>query len=167
MIIAGIAVIATALYLNLDKIHNFENQINISLTNFFNLKNIIFLAIVLAICIYLIWRAIIAIRKAYYGNKNRKSDISHHYWRIRDILIDFRDHKIGLEAFIQALKKEISCISGIAELKEDRDMLELKLFEAEKEMIKQKHEKSLDYIEARKHQEQKEIEELEKKEKAD
>ena len=155
--------IATVLYLNLDKIHNFESQINTSLTNFFTLKNIIFLAIVLAICIYLIWKIIMAIRNAYYEKKNRDSNISHHYWMIRDILKDFRDRKIGLEEFIQALKKEISCISGIAELKKDREMLELKLFEAEKALIKQKHEKSLDYIEARKHQEQKEIEELEKK----
>lgn len=99
----------------------------------------------------------------YYKRLSRKGDISHHYWAIRDILKDFRENKIKLEEFIQTLKNEISCISGIAELKKDKDMLELRLFEAEKSLIKQKHEKSLDYIQARKYQEEKEIKELEQK----
>ena len=76
---------------------------------------------------------------------------------------DFREHKTGLEGFIEALKNELSRISIFDELKKDKKVLELRLFEAEKQLIKQTHQKSLDYIRAQKYREQKEIEELEHK----
>ena len=148
------------------EIKDFENQVKTFLINFFTLRNTIFLIIVLIICIYLIYRVISSIKGAYYERLNRKKEISYQYWAIRDILKDFRENKTGLEEFIQALKNKISRISGFDELKDDRKMLDLKLLEVEKDLIKQKHEQSLDHIRAEKYQEQREIEELEKKKRA-
>jgi hypothetical protein len=113
------------------------------------------------ICIFIIYIIIAFILGVYYSKKNKESEISSQYWVTRDLLDDFRKREIGLEEFIPALKKRIKCVSEFEELKDDKEMLRLRLSEAKKELIKREEEKQLDYIQAQRDQEQKRLEEIE------
>lgn len=131
--------------------------------NFFTLRNTIFLAIVLAICGYLVYAIINKIRNAHYERKSRKKDITSHYYRIDNLLHEYRKEKIEDEDFIEKAQREINETSDYDELEKERDDLELWSYRAKKDIIKKKHEESLNNLDAIKCQREKEIEELEKK----
>lgn len=102
------------------------------------------------------------IRRWHYERKNREGRISHHYWEITELLKKFNFNDEELKDYIKSVKKELNESYSYSELGNERNRLEMRLLDCEKNLIKREQRKELDYIEARKRQVEKEIEELER-----
>lgn len=155
--------IAFAIYPAIIQFNEFCRQVEISLINFFTLRNTILFFIFLLIVICVIVTAIRFVKNLYYRRlrrKNRLSKISDQRHAISRLIEEFDEKKISLEKFVFELENIINHVSKFNELDASREILKIRLMDAKKELAKQE---KLNRARIEKYYERQRLEENERK----